>query len=774
MTTSSPTPTEKDPSQVIQKYVKEGWDLAIRRKWLILLCVILGASIGGVLAWYKVDLYRSETVILVEQQKITEKYVPSVVGGSTAERVSTITQQVLSRTYLQKIIDEFQLYPDQISRDGYESVIERLRKTIKIQTKGSGGQVEAFTISFAHEDPMVAMKVTAKLASQYIDENLKIREQFLEGATEFLDQELVTAKEALDKKEKELSEYKLRYLGELPNQLEASLRTLDRLQGEKTRIQESINAVHARLDLLEKTIREYEANPTLTHEIEGPLPEGKADPLTFRLRDLRRELAKLASEYTDSYPDIIALKSQIKEVEQELAGRHTEPGQAPPDPYLAELRKSRKDLTLQLGALKSQIGTVAAHMDNLEQRIERTPHHEQELLGLERDYDNLQKHYQRLHENRINAKISENLDKRQKGERFRILDPANLPTKPEGIPRQLLALGGLGGGIGLGVGLALLLDLLSPTFRRSEDAEVSLGLVTLATIPSFKMAYGKSMKMIARELPTANGHPASPSPMPGLPDRAYIEAPPQPGRYTNGRQYTPAKNTFPPPLNLVTKWRPQSVVAEQYRVAATRLDLLDTGAAHQVVLITSAMKAEGKTSTSANLAYTLARDLDEPTLILDCDFKCSYLSNILGFRQAPGLAEYFAGVEPLEACLQQVPDVPLWGLSVGNVEEYPVPLSRLHNLSKLLDLLKPRYRFVILDGPPVLPLADINVLSGLADILLMVVRSGATPKDVVQKAIEMIHHAGPTRLVMTDAWTHGVPYYVRQGYATPFAGDKRE
>jgi polysaccharide biosynthesis transport protein len=795
MTNSSPTPTEKDPSQVIPKYVKDGWDLAIRRKWLILLCVILGASIGGVLVWLKVDLYRSETVILVEQQKITEKYVPSVVGGSTAERVSTITQQVLSRTHLRKIIDEFQLYPKEINQNGYESVIEGLRKNIKIQTKGSGGQVEAFSISFAHQDPMMAMKVTAKLASQYIEENLKIREQFLEGATEFLNHELVLAKEALDRKEKDLSEYKLKYVGELPGQLETNLRTLDRLQKEKTDVQEAINSVNSRLDLLLKSLHDYEALAEPLSELSGVSYRrsdgGISDPLVGRIRELKKELTKMLGEYTPQYPDVISLKTQINNLENELHQRtqkmkseETNPSQTPSlnddksqniiDPYIHDLMVSRDELRSQLGTFNNRLKKITEDMKIYEERISRTPQREQELLELERDYDNLQKHYHRLHENRINARISENLDKRQKGERFRILDPANLPTKPEGIPRQLLALGGLGGGIGLGVGLALLLDLLSPTFRRSEDAEVSLGLVTLATIPSFKMAYGKSMKMIAGELPTANGHQASPSPMPGLPDRAYIEAPPQPGRYANGRKYTAAKNTFPPQLNLVTKWRPQSVVAEQYRVAATRLDLLDTGAAHQVVLITSAMKAEGKTSTSANIAYTLARDLDEPTLVLDCDFKCSYLSNILGFRQAPGLAEYFAGVEPLEACLQQVPDVPLWGLSVGNVEEYPVPLSRLHNLSKLLDLLKPRYRFVILDGPPVLPLADINVLSGLADILLMVVRSGATPKDVVQKAIEMIHHAGPTRLVMTDAWTHGVPYYVRQGYATPFAGDKRE
>ncbi|MEO8327286.1 MAG: Wzz/FepE/Etk N-terminal domain-containing protein, partial [Nitrospirota bacterium] len=210
-----------DPALVIQKYLKDFWDLAVRRKWLILSFVFLGTVIGGTLAWLKVDLYRSETVILIEQQKIPEKYVTSVVGGSTADRVSTMTQQVLSRTSLLKIIEEFHLYQEDIKDQGYEGVIEALRANIMMETKGSGGQIEAFTISFAHREPMMAKKVTAKLASQYMDENIKIREQFIEGAMEFLDQELVSAKEALDQKEKALSEYRMKYVGELPAQLEA-------------------------------------------------------------------------------------------------------------------------------------------------------------------------------------------------------------------------------------------------------------------------------------------------------------------------------------------------------------------------------------------------------------------------------------------------------------------------------------------------------------------------------------------------------------------------
>ncbi|WNM64032.1 polysaccharide biosynthesis tyrosine autokinase [Candidatus Nitrospira neomarina] len=787
--------TNTDPALLIQKYLKDFWDLAVRRKWLILSFLFLGIIVGGIVAWLKVDMYRSETVILIEQQRIPEKYVSSVVAGSTAERVATMTQQVLSRTNLQKVVDEFHLFSEAIKSDGYEVVTEGLRKNIRIQTKGNGGEIEAFTISFAHHDPMIAMKVTARLASHYIDENIKIREQFIEGAMEFLDQELVSAKEALDQKEKSLSEYKLKYLGELPGQLDVNLRTLDRLQLEKTQIQESLNSINSRLDLLQKSTHDYEAMAGALNEFENSPVIGEEvfspDPLEKRIAELKKELTNMLGEYTAEYPDVISLKTQIKNIENQLKQKSelasfkksplkkdkspgVEKNKPIFDPYLNELIGTREELKSQLVTLRDRLTKISAEMKVYEKRIESTPHHEQELLALERDYDNIQNHYQRLHENRINARISGNLDKRQKGERFRILDPANLPTKPEGVPREFLAAGGVGLGAGLGFGLAFLLDLFSPTFRRSEDAEVSLGLEMLATIPSFYMAYGKSMKMVASELETQKGANGKHLAFSQSVDSLLRNNTPNNGEVkgnggTSGYRLGMSQGAFLPQLNLVTKWRPQSIVAEQYRVAATRLDLLDTSVSHQVVLVTSAMKGEGKTSTSANIAYTLARDLDEKTLLIDCDFKCPNLHGILNLNPEPGVAEYISGVEPLEACLQQIPDMPLWCMSVGNVGTYPVPLAKLQNLSTILEMMISRYRFIILDGPPVLPLADVNVLSGLAHIVLMVVRSGVTPKDAVQKAVEMIHHAGPTRLVLTDAWTQGVPYYVRQSYPIPYS-----
>jgi len=761
--------TQKEKIQPVRthSYIKEFIDLVVRRKWLIVIFVLWGLVVGGWLAWIKIDMYRSSAVIVVEQQKIHEKNVPSSVGGNNvSESVWTVNQQVLSRTNLQKVIDEFHLSTNKVKSHGYEPVIESLRKNIKIESKGHGGQIEALTISFAHHDPMTAMKVTSALASQYIDENIKHRQQFFEGATEFLEQELVVAKQALEEHETLLSEYKRKFLRELPGQLETSLRTLDRLQLEKIRIQETLHGLHSRLAFVRKSIINNGADPSLLQEHTNGKEE---DPSVIQLSQLKKTLEQMTSEPIEDNPGNVFLKHQIEKLEGELARRASQ-GQksemANSEPYLAELRNEQDDLKTQIANLKSKLKKTSAAMIVLDGRIQRTPEREQELLALERKYDLLKENYHHLYQKRINARISENLEKRQKEEQFRILDPANLPVKPEGWPRAFIALGGLAGSVGLGFGLVVLWEYLYPTFRRSVDVELSLGFPLLATIPRFQMAYDKPMKMLAGELESpmkihgkANGAVRG--------DYVDVQGMGKGKSVFHGRSFT--NIPFPSQLNLVSKWRPQSIVAEQFRVAATRLDLLGDRSMGNVALVSSAMKGEGKTSTAANLAYTLARDLDEPTLVVDCDYKCPNLHNVLVLKPYPGVADYLAGQASLESCSQQYPGLPLWCLSVGDVETNPVSLSKLHYLSTLIESVRSRYRFIILDGPPILPLADINILRGLADILLLVVRSGTTPKDVVQKATEMLYTSNTTRIILTDAWSQGVPNYVCHGYSRPYS-----
>ena len=778
-----------DANLAIQAYIQDLLDIAIRRKWLIISFVILSVAISGVYAWFKPELYTSTTVILVEHQKIPENYVRSVVSGRVAERVSTITQQVLSRTSLQKVIDELQLYSQEVKERGYDSAIGSIRSNVRLVTKGSRGRLDTFKISFTHTDPMTAMKVTAKLASQYIEENLKIREQFVEGASEFLEQELATIKRELDDKEKAMSEFKLKYLGELPGQLESNLRTLDRLQGQNSSLQETLNALNMRLELIQKSIHDYEsiAGALIDLPTVAAPPGQSMDPLVIEKEKIERELGKLSMEYTDAYPDVVVLRNHLEKVlikieekqntpeEEGLEGESGEnsqssvdPNLASLDPYLLDLQNTRDDIKTQIASSRIRQKRVLADMEIYKGRIERTPSREQELLILERDYSNIQGNYQRLHEKRLNSRISENLEKRQKAERFRILDPANLPKKPEGPEGYLIILAGLAVGVGLGYGSAFALEQWKPTFRRSEDAEVSIGFPILATIPSFQMAYGKSFKSLPHQSPELrNGHGEANASRSGYLGSAV------PSKVAMGK-VKDFKNGFPSELGLVTKWRPGSIVAEQYRVAATRLSIMGGDkSTSTVILVTSAMKNEGKTSTVANLAYTLARDLDEPTLVIDCDFKCPALHNVMARSWEPGLAEYFHGDEPLESCLHHIEGVPLWFIPVGNVEENTVPLSKLPHLGSVINTLKSRFRYILLDTPPILPLADINVLAGLAEILLLVVRSGRTPKDVVVKAADMLGPMAQSRIILTDAWSQGMPYYVRQGYEVPYAIGER-
>ena len=199
-----------------------------RRKWLIL-SVILGTMvIATVLCFVLPESFRSTTTVLVEGQKIPESYVKSVVEGTIEGRLSSIQQVVMSRSLLSQIAEEFKLYRSDMSPEDRESVLSSMRKSIKVTTAETGhakgrNTIEAFSISFAHKDPAIAMRITERFASQFIEQNLRIREQIVEGASDFLEQELRMAKERLEEQERSISSFKSQYMGELPQQMEANL-----------------------------------------------------------------------------------------------------------------------------------------------------------------------------------------------------------------------------------------------------------------------------------------------------------------------------------------------------------------------------------------------------------------------------------------------------------------------------------------------------------------------------------------------------------------------
>jgi polysaccharide chain length determinant protein (PEP-CTERM system associated) len=484
--------------------MREYADILWRRKLWVLLPFIAGILLSAALVYILPRLYRSTTLILIEDQKVPEEYVKSAVSKEVESRLSTIQQQILSRSLLKQVIKRFGLYQAESKTMAEEEIIEMMRKNIEINTVGSKS-IDAFSLAFQGGDPGMVMNVTSQLASLFIEENLKVREQLVEGASEFLGSELKSVQKALEEQEARIGVFRKAYMGELPQQMEANLRTLDRFQSELQGTQLAKKATEERRILLEKTV-EVTRQQLLGGEAptDGAFLSPIASPEQTRLTERKILLAQLQKEYRDNYPDVIALKQEVEALEAQMAVRVEEAQMGkqdgalevlrPEPPYLTDLRRQITDARLELARLNDQEATLFRQIHLYQGRVENIPMREQELATLQRDYESTKKNYQALLDKKLSAKISESMEKRQKGEQFRILDPANLPEKPffPNVPQVY----GLGTVLGLvcGIGLAILMESLNDRIRKPEEVERILLVPVLASIPDFTKptrTYGK-------------------------------------------------------------------------------------------------------------------------------------------------------------------------------------------------------------------------------------------------------------------------------------------
>lgn len=758
------------PSEPLPVIIQGHWRNIVRRKWVVLGSFLAGVAIAATLCVVLPKSYRSSTLILIENQKIPEDYVKGIGGANIEQRLTTIQQQVMSRTFLSQILDEYKPYESQVRREGIESAIETLRKMIKVETVGTPGSwgksVEAVSISFAHEDPLTAMKVTEKLAALFVEENSRVREQLVTSVSAFLEQELQDAQKLLEVKERAISEFKTRYVTELPEQKEANLRTLDRLQTELNTTTETIHSLISRQSLFEKTMaqhEQYDMKDGTSSQLISPIKSQTVqDPLIVRLSELHKQLATLTAMYKDTYPDVVSVREEITELQARIAeqknispstdsplDRRIDPGRAG-DSRTQRLVSQIDEVSLDITNLKAREARIKRDMREIESRVERTPSREQQLMILVRDYDNMQKNYQALLEKRLNAHVAENLEKRQQGEQIRIMDPANHPQKPEKPNRLMIMMIGFIGGGGLGIALALGLDQLNPTFKRREEVELFPGIQVLATIPEFLTVtpqintLPKSASRIAQDSPRALATSTS-----------------------NGtRQGLTSDN-----LGLVTRWQPRSIAAEQYRMAATKLALSSDDRGSTIVEITSALMGEGKTTTVVNLGYTMARDLGKRTLLIDCDFQRPALHHYARNPAQTGLTELLDGRVSLEDCLSVIDESPCSILAAGGVAGEGNELWRIQQLKGLLPSLREQFQYLFLNTPPVLSSASVGVLASLADEIVWVIRAGYSPKTLVQKAFMALGSTAQQQVILNRVDAQSMSHYI-YGYAMPYESER--
>jgi polysaccharide chain length determinant protein (PEP-CTERM system associated) len=488
--------------------------IARRRAWFIVLPALLIAAAGAVVVHEWPNTYRSETVILVVPQRVPESYVRSTVTARIEDRLQTISQQILSRTRLEQIVQDFNLYPKQRAEQQLmEDIVERMRtRDIGIDiVKG-----DAFRVSYSADDPRTAMRVTERLASLFIDESLRDREVLAEGTNQFLATQLDEARRQLVLNEKKLEEYQALHNGELPSQMAANLQGLHNAEMALQSLGESLNRDRERRLLLERSVADIvEAPDTPTATEAAAAPSEMSKTLADELRTAEQALLAVELKLKPEHPDVKRLRRNVDELRkrveaQQLEGTLTAKPRAPVAidyarrKRLTDAKAELENIDRQLEAKVAEEGRLRGLLGSYQARIEAAPAREAELAAITRDYETLQQSYRALLQKKEESQISANLERRQIGEQFKILDPARVPEKPASPDRPRLYLVVMFAAFAIGVACAATAEYFDRSLRSEADVRAALNLVVLATVPYMRGAV-TSGRRLRRQLAVGAG-----------------------------------------------------------------------------------------------------------------------------------------------------------------------------------------------------------------------------------------------------------------------------
>jgi polysaccharide chain length determinant protein (PEP-CTERM system associated) len=469
--------------------------IARKRFWLLLLPLAVVSAGTAVYVRTLPNVYQSQTLIQVAPQGVPENYVRPTVTTKIEDRLQAMRQVVLSRTRLESIINELNLYREDLRTGTMEDVYLRMRdQHIRIQVLRD--RADAFTISYTGEDPKTVKLVTEKLGSLFVDESVRDRSSQATNTSEFIEGTVEDYGRLLKDQEKKVADYRRRNAGRLPEQLESNLQVLENAHQQLSqvgiaRIRDEDSKIR-----LERDIADLEQQ---IEEIPAPSPDGTPQSTPAQqLESARAELARLKlTGKTDEHFQVLSLMATIRELEARVAALPAQAGDTPVSPDLMRLspaetrrRKQLDDLRLNLQQVKRNIAAGEAEQERLqkviaeyEKRNEAIPKTETELLELNREYETISGIYRGMVVNREQSRMSTNLENRQIGERFKVLDPALVPERPISPNRLRLNLMGFAAGLGIAMLLIALLEYRDRSFKTDEDVARVLTLPVLAVVP---------------------------------------------------------------------------------------------------------------------------------------------------------------------------------------------------------------------------------------------------------------------------------------------------
>lgn len=458
-------------------------DIAVRQRWWMLGTLFAVWAAAWVAAWMLPARYRSETTIIID-----ELQVPQEGGSGLQERLQTLTPQILSRTRLQRIIQDLKLYG--AAGSSTEPLVNQMRRDTKVQplpVSGRPNELAAFTVSYAAGSPALAQQVTTRLTSLFIEENVRTRAQHSQQAASFLESQLQDARAWLQKQESRLQQFKAQYQGQLPSEAQANVSLRDGLENRLQNATQELQRANQQKLYLSSLLAQYR-RLRVSAGSTSSAPAGTPPALDAELARLGQQLAELRLRYTEAHPDLVRLRQQMArteqlkaQMEQELTG--APPGAAEETPTTLQLQSQLRANEQEIRDRQNEAAGMKAELRAVQSRLRNTPAREQQLAELTRDYDQSRAYYESLLARRNQSLLAGSLEKQQQGEQFRILDPPTLPTAPYYPDRFKFSMAGLLLGAVAGGLAGYARELLDDHIHSQAQVESLCPAPILAVIP---------------------------------------------------------------------------------------------------------------------------------------------------------------------------------------------------------------------------------------------------------------------------------------------------
>lgn len=459
--------------------------LAILKKrwWIIVIPALLLPILAFAASYLVQPTYTSQTLVLVEQQKVPDTLVKPVIAEDISARLASMKEQILSRSRLQPILDRFNLFAgDHMNMDDRIALMQKNIDIKPIQSEMARG-LPGFFISFKANDARTAQAVCEEITSMFVSENLRARADQTQGTTDFLKQQLDQAKRSLDDQDSKLAKFQQQYVGKLPGQEEGNLNMLNSLNTQLSASTQQIERMQQDKTLMEAMLAQQQRD-TATPETQRLAPQAQQT----ELQSLLSQEADLTARYTDDYPDVVAIRRKIKDLKHQMAQSPAAVSGAPAtvshndSPETQRLRLQIKALDLAITQRKRDQSGTQGQVNLYQERISASPLVQEQYKNLTRDYQQAQAFYDDLLKKMNESRMASDLEHRQQGEQFRVMDAANLPDAPTSPKRPVFAAGGLIFGLALGLGIVALIEYRNTALRTERDIWAFTKLPTLATI----------------------------------------------------------------------------------------------------------------------------------------------------------------------------------------------------------------------------------------------------------------------------------------------------